>query len=242
MQLNSDLHVLEVPIVRNGQTSYFNLSLLLDAAHGPALVDTGLPGQTEAIATLLAEAGVQIKDLARIILTHQDIDHVGSLHDLVQQSRATVLAHEVETPMIDGTEPPRFARPEVLAQRPEMRSMAEQFRPTPVNEQLQDGARLDLAGGVQVIFTPGHTPGHMCLYLERSKTLIAGDALTAHEGQLSGPNVGATQDMSRATASVKRLAEFDIEAIVCYHGGVVHNNAGAQLQRVAEELGKEHPS
>ncbi len=44
---------------------------------------------------------------------------------------------------------------------------------------LADGQRLDLAGGVRVIFTPGHTPGHIALYLERSRTLIAGDALRA---------------------------------------------------------------
>ena len=61
-----------------------------------------------------------------------------------------MLAHAIETPFIDGSELPRFARPETLAQRPEMRAAAERFQPTPVDEQLQDGAQLDLAGGVQV--------------------------------------------------------------------------------------------
>jgi glyoxylase-like metal-dependent hydrolase (beta-lactamase superfamily II) len=44
---------------------------------------------------------------------------------------------------------------------------------------LEDGARLDHAGRTRVIFTLGHTPGHTSLYLERTKVLIAGDALTA---------------------------------------------------------------
>ena len=236
MQLNDDLYMLALPLQRGDQTVYFNLSLILDARHGPTLVDTGLPGQLEAIATVLADAGVRVQDLKRIILTHQDIDHVGSLHDLVQASGARVLAHAVETPYIDGSEPPRFARPEVLAQRPELRAVAEAFQPTPVDEQLQDGTRLDLAGGVLVISTPGHTPGHMCLYHERTRTLIAGDALTANDGQLMGPNEGATPDMPTASQSVRTLAELDVQTIICYHGGVVAVDANQQLRRVAQEL------
>src|SRR6185436_3349952 len=114
MQLSDDLYLLALPIQRGDQTAYFNLSLILDAIHGPTLVDTGLPGQLDAIAAALADAGVRVADLKQIILTHQDIDHVGSLHDLVQASGARVLAHKVEVPTIDGTTPPRFARPEVL--------------------------------------------------------------------------------------------------------------------------------
>jgi len=118
MQLNDDVHVLPLPMVRDGQTRILNLSLILDPAEGPTLVDTGLPGQLDTIAAVMADAGVGVGDLKRIVLTHQDIDHVGSLRQLVDASGAQVLAHEVEVPFIDGTERPRFARPEVLASRP----------------------------------------------------------------------------------------------------------------------------
>jgi glyoxylase-like metal-dependent hydrolase (beta-lactamase superfamily II) len=233
MKLNDDLYVLPLAIERDGQTMFLNTSLILDAVHGPTLVDTGLPGQHDAVAAALAEAGLSVADLRRIILTHQDIDHVGSLHALVQASAARVLAHAVETPFIDGTRPPRFATPEMLAQRPELRPIVERFQYTPVDEQLQDGSQLGLAGGVRVIFTPGHTPGHMCLYHERSGTVIAGDALTADAGTLMGPNPGATPDMPLAMESVRKLAELDVRTIVCYHGGVVSDDAGGQLRRLA---------
>jgi glyoxylase-like metal-dependent hydrolase (beta-lactamase superfamily II) len=239
MKLNEDVFVLALPIQREGQTQYLNLSLILDATNGPTLVDTGLPGQQDAIATALAEAKLQVQDLKQIILTHQDIDHVGSLHYLAHASGAQVLAHATEAPFIDGSAQPRFARPEVLAQHPELRPVADRFQPTPIDEQLQDGTRLDLAGGVRVVFSPGHTPGHICLYLERTKTLISGDALTANDGRLYGPNVSATPDMPSARQSVEKLAKLDVQAIICYHGGVVSEQANEQLRRVVQELSHE---
>jgi glyoxylase-like metal-dependent hydrolase (beta-lactamase superfamily II) len=236
VRLNDDVYVLALPMMRDGRSFPLNLTLVVDAANGPTLIDAGLPGQQDAIAAALAEAGVRVQELKRIVLTHQDIDHVGALHSLVQTSGARVLAHELEAPFIDGTAQPRFALPEVLARWPELRPVAERFQPTPVDEALRDGARLEVAGGVRVIFTPGHTVGHMCLYLERSRTLVAGDALTASDGRLLGPNPNATQDLPTAGASVRKLAELDAQAVVCYHGGVVDDDASGQLRHLAEEL------
>ena len=76
---------------------------------------------------------------------------------------------------------------------------------------------------------PNFTPGHLSLYLERPKVLIAGDALTAEGGRLNGPNPSATPDVDEAARSVSRLAELDVETIVCYHGGVVGDDADGQL-------------
>jgi glyoxylase-like metal-dependent hydrolase (beta-lactamase superfamily II) len=239
MRINDDLYVLPLGVERGGQISYFNTSLITDQAAGSSLVDTGLPGQLDTIIAALGEDGFTLADLRRIIITHQDFDHIGSLHDLVQATGAPVLASGVEAPTIDGRELPRFARPETLAQRPDLRAAAQGFRPTPIDEELQDGALLNLAGGVRVIMTPGHTPGHMSLYLERSRALIAGDALTASAGRLSGPNPQATQDMALATDSVRRMAELDVATIICYHGGLVSDDASGQLRRVLEELNAE---
>lgn len=236
MQLNDDLHVIELPMERDGQTRILNLSLVLDPAQGAALVDTGLPGQRDQIAAALAEAGVDLADLTRIVLTHQDVDHVGSLPDLVEATGARVLASDVEVPFIVGAERPRFDRPDFVQAFPAIATLLERLKQVKVDEPLADGARIDLAGGVRAVATPGHTVGHMCLYLERSRTIIAGDALTAEAGRLEGPSPTATADMATASRSVRRLAELDVAAIVCYHGGVVTEDAGGQLRRVADEL------
>lgn len=236
IKLNEHVYVLPIATVRDGQTNLFNLSLLVDAAAGATLVDSGLPSHYEAINSALVAAGTTASALKRIILTHQDIDHVGALAALVQASGAQVLAHATEAPFIDGSATPRFALPAVLAQRPELRAVASGFQPTHIDELLQDDARLDIAGGVRVIFTPGHTPGHISLYLEQSRTLIAGDALTANAGQLNGPSPSATPDMAQAAQSIQKLAALDLQTIVCYHGGIVDADANGQIQRVAQEL------
>lgn len=236
MQLNDDLHVIELPMERDGQTRILNLSLVLDPAQGAALVDTGLPGQRDQIAGALEQAGVGLADLRRIVLTHQDVDHVGSLPDLVEATGARVLASEVEVPFIVGAERPRFDRPDFVQAYPAIATLLERLKQVKVDEALADGARIELAGGVRAVATPGHTVGHMCLYLERSRTIIAGDALTAEAGRLQGPSPTATADMATASRSVCKLAELDVAAIVCYHGGVVTEDASGQLRRVADEL------
>ena len=160
-------------------------------------------------------------------------NHVGSLHAMAEASSAQVLAHQVEAAFIDGSQPPRFVRPEVLERESEFRPLVESLRPTRVDQLLTDGERLDLAGGIRVVSTPGHTPSHLCLYLERSRTLIAGDALIAYRGRVYGPSSKFSADLHRARESVRKLAELDVQAIVCYHGGVVDDDADGQLRRLA---------
>jgi glyoxylase-like metal-dependent hydrolase (beta-lactamase superfamily II) len=235
MKIADGVHVLPIPRGSRQADGFLNLTLILDDENGNALVDTGLPGQEEEISSALADAGIGVQDLNRIIFTHQDLDHVGSGAALVRQSGAKVLAHNVEAPYIDGGLRPLKPTPEMLEQRPQMREMMQRLEPIDVDESLEDGERLDLAGGIRVIFTPGHTPGHVSLYLEGPRVLVAGDALTAEEGHLNGPNPPVTLDMDEAAQSVKRLAELDLETIVCYHGGVVNEDANGQLNRVVEE-------
>lgn len=232
MRINDDLVVLELPLGER----IMNLSVILDAENGPTLVDTGLPGQAELILEKLAAEGISLSDLKRILITHQDIDHIGSLKALKEATGAEVLALDVEIPYIDGTLPsPKMPSPERLEQNPGLKAMLDALERSTVDVALRDGEVLDLAGGVTVIATPGHTFGHTSLYLNRTQTLITGDALTASQGTLAGPMEMATPDMASAKASVKKLAELDVKQIVAYHGGLVDQDANGQLRRVATE-------
>lgn len=73
---------------------------------------------------------------------------------------------------------------------------------------------------MRILHTPGHTPGHICIYLEKYKILVAGDVLTANDGKLSGPFEDQTYDMVEAKKSLATLLDLDIEGIICFHGGL----------------------
>src|SRR5215212_9648352 len=176
MKVANSVYVLPIPRSPQEADSYLNLTLIVDEENGTTLVDAGLPDQTEAIGGALVEAGIGVRDLRLIIFTHQDLDHVGSGAALVRQSGAWVLAHSADAPYIDGSLRPLKPSPEMLEQRPQMRKILEHLEPVAVDEQVENGTRLDLAGGTQIVFTPGHTPGHISLYLEGSKVLVTEDA------------------------------------------------------------------
>ncbi|HKJ92492.1 MAG TPA: MBL fold metallo-hydrolase, partial [Longimicrobiales bacterium] len=102
-----------------------------------------------------------------------------------------------------------------------------------VTRALQDGDELPYCGGILVLHTPGHTPGHISLYLRRSKTLVSGDALVSENGVLQGPRPGATPDMATAVASLSKLTGLDIVTAITYHGGVVKENVKDRLAELA---------
>jgi glyoxylase-like metal-dependent hydrolase (beta-lactamase superfamily II) len=239
MRVANGVYVLPIPRSPQETNSFLNLTLIVDEQNGNTLVDAGLPDQMEAISTALAEAGIGVRDLRRIIFTHQDLDHVGSGAALVSESGARVLAHAADAPYIEGSLRPLKQSPQMLEQRPQMRKVLERLEPVAIDEYVEDGTRLDVAGGTRVISTPGHTPGHISLYLERSKVLIAGDALTAERGALNGPNPSMTLEMRTAIQSIRRLADLEIDTIVCYHGGVVGEDANGQLRRIVQQASRE---
>ena len=67
-------------------------------------------------------------------------------------------------------------------------------------------------------------PGHIFLYLREDKILIAGDAVCYEEDQLVICNPQFTLDMKNAFESIKKLDKYEINEIICYHGGIVKTN------------------
>jgi len=81
--------------------------------------------------------------------------------------------------------------------------------------------------------TPGHTPGHVCLYIKSHRLLIAGDQLRVEDGFLVGPAEMYTPDMPTALKSLTKLADFDIDSVICYHGGLYGPNASSRIAELA---------
>ena len=93
---------------------------------------------------------------------------------------------------------------------------------------------MPYCGGI-IIHTPGHTPGHICLYLKKSKTLIAGDLLHITDGELTGPNSRNTPDMDSAITAIQKFLIYDIEQIVCYHDGLFKSNSNKKIAELTSK-------
>jgi glyoxylase-like metal-dependent hydrolase (beta-lactamase superfamily II) len=178
------------------------------------------------------------------------LDHIGSLPEILKESvnRIEVYAHEIDKPYIEGTLPLIKTDPNSMSEEA-WRALLEEaqalYKNPPkakVDKTLVDGQELSYFGGIQVIFTPGHTPGHISLYLKQSKTLVAGDAMICSEGSLRGPVQQTTLDMNTALLSLKKFLDFDIETVICYHGGICIERVKDQLQNLAREATKEFES
>lgn len=243
MKIANGIEVLELVMNMMGQESVIHPTLIWDE-NGVILVDTGIPGQLEEIREAMESAGVSLTKLSRIILTHQDIDHIGSLPEILNATdhKIEVLAHGEDKPYIEGHKPPLKMNPERVTRM--MESLPEEQRikiqsmfgvpiTAKVDRTISDGEVLPYCEGITVIFTPGHTPGHISLYHHKSKTLIAGDALVAVDGELQGPRPQATPDMKTALESINKFTKYDIETVICYHGGVYKENPNKRLLDLA---------
>lgn len=244
MKVANGVEMLELTMNLTGNPSMIHPSLIWDN-ETVILVDAGMPGQLQSIREAMDKAGVPFNRLNKVILTHQDIDHIGSVPQILQESdhRIEVLAHEADKPYIEGEKPLIKMNKERLAKMleslpEERRKQAEALFANPpkasVDTTLEDAQQLSYCGGITVIYTPGHTPGHISLYLNQSKILITGDAMVAANGQLLGPSPQATPDMETAMKSLKKFTQYDIAAVICYHGGVCKDNVNQQLLELAK--------
>ncbi len=183
------------------------------------LIDTGFPGQIEDLRVAMEKVGVSLDSLKAVILTHQDMDHIGCLPEILQEcgNQVKVYAHELDKPYIQGELP--LLKDGHLENPPKGR----------VDYTLIDGQELPFCGGIRIIHTPGHTPGHISLYLKQSKTLVAGDSMYSVNGILGGIHAPTTPDLNAARLSLQKYVDLDIASVVCYHGGLSNKNVHDQL-------------
>jgi len=227
-----------------GHTDTVHPVLLWDD-HDVVLVDTGFPRQLNQLREAIECQGVNLGRLNRMIITHQDIDHIGNIQDLMESASSPieVLSHVAEKPYIQGEKRLLRFTDEAIASldllpdhvpelfRKGLKALMLHPPRAEVTRVISDGERLPWCGGIVVIETPGHTPGHISLYHEPSRTLIAGDALVVRDDRLWGADPETTLDRTAAQDSISKLSAFDIHSVICYHGGFFSDNV---MQRLAE--------
>jgi glyoxylase-like metal-dependent hydrolase (beta-lactamase superfamily II) len=172
-----------------------------------AIVDTGRGGSAPMIETALTTLGASWDNVNNVILTHLHGDHVGSLPEVLDLATSAVAyAGRAD---VDGISAPREI------------------------EALDDG---DEVFGMQVIATPGHTPGHIAVFDPTAGFLVAGDALNESGGMVLGPNPSFSSDIAQANASVQRLADRGYETVVFGHGNPIESGASDSVLALAQTL------
>lgn len=237
MQIAPNVFVLPIPVDFGSGPTVLNLTAIKDPSDGIALIDTGMPGQADLILEALEKEGLSPVDVKHIVITHADVDHIGSMKALKERTNAKIVCLEGEAGYVSGEWPSyKMPPPERLAENPQLKIFFQSIERAPADITLKDGDTVPGTGGARAVATPGHTPGHMCLYLSGPRIVIAGDALTASNGDLGPPIEGATPDMPSAKQSLKKLGQLEIDTIVAYHGGVVDKDTAKKLEELANSL------
>lgn len=201
-------------------------SFLLQGDDGAlVLVDAGTRTAPRRLLAALASLGRQPADVTHLLLTHAHSDHAGGARRLVDATGSRVATHEREAvyvregrmPDVDGST--RGGR--LLARLP---GRLTGFARVGVDDEFADGDVLPLAGGIQVVHTPGHTPGHCSFLHPRSGVLLTGDALFNVRGLRYSLGSSCT-DVTLSRTSAARLGDLDFAVAGFTHGAHVAHDA-----------------
>jgi glyoxylase-like metal-dependent hydrolase (beta-lactamase superfamily II) len=172
-----------------------------------AIVDTGVSGSEGDIEAALGEVGLGWEQVGHVILTHRHPDHQGSTPAVLDAaSGATGYAGEGD---LDSITAPR---------------------------QLTAVVDGDNVFGLDVVSTPGHTAGHICLLDPVAGVLVAGDALVGAAGGVAAPDPQFSSDHDEALRSVEKLAGLAYEQILFGHGDPVTSGGSGLVVNLAAGL------
>ncbi len=194
-------------------------NIVLIGGDRPILVDTGMGGYNSHTLQWINKF-VPLEKVDRIILTHCHFDHVGGAPEIMRRAQAKVYIHEEDAEPVSngdgwGT----------------LSSMFGESSEALDVERIADGDRFSTgAHAFEVIHTPGHTIGSICLFEKASGTLISGDTVfVGGVGRWDFP----TGDFASLVASIKRLFELNPESIYPGHGPCADRNG---KQHIKEDL------
>ncbi|MFJ6168197.1 MBL fold metallo-hydrolase [Micromonospora orduensis] len=218
-------NVWRIPTVgRSAVNSY----AFVDDDGSVTLVDCGVAKAPARIVRGLAAMGKAPADVTRIVLTHAHPDHAGGAAEMSRRTGAPVSAHAADVRYAEEGRAPG-SDPAVTGGRVFARVAGGRFPAVEVAQPLADGDVLDVGGGLRVVHTPGHSPGHVSLLHEPTRLLITGDALFNVLGVRYSPKILCSDfRMTRETAHVLGELEYDTAAFT--HGPELTDNPRARIR------------
>jgi glyoxylase-like metal-dependent hydrolase (beta-lactamase superfamily II) len=215
----------------------YSKAVIVDGGDGLIVLDTLYDADAGDILTELKRIGKTAVDIKHIVLTHAHRGHLGGLATLKRLSGAPVYAHPWEADIISGDrarQEPSFFVTNPMQSYPiiffgRLTAAFNKHEPLAVDHLIDEG---DQIGPLQVVHTPGHTPGHLAFYWPERRVLITGDAFVTWPVHCPGwPNAMLNRKQSWET--LDKMAQFDAEVIAPGHGDSITEDGAAALQTLA---------
>lgn len=215
------------------------------------LIDAGMPGSADEIVSVSEKYfGANSRPKA-IILTHGHFDHVGAIIELVKHWEVPVYAHELELPFLTGQT--SYPKPDPTVEGGMVAKMSPLFPYEPIDLgsnvlKLPMDETVPHLPDFRWIHTPGHSPGHVSLFREKDRTLLAGDAFVTvkqdslykvltQKQEVNGPPRYFTTDWKAAKESVQELASLKPAVAVTGHGlPVIGEELSEGLGKLVQEF------
>ncbi len=215
-----------VHVVPMGMANAF----LIEGDDGLTLVDAGFPGKAAAAFGAIRALGHSPDQLRHLIFTHGHPDHIGSAAAIVRETGARTYMHPLDIPVAESGGPfrPMRGAPGLLRQvmcklffHPD-----ERLEPVAIDQPLTAGEILPIAGGIEVIHTPGHCAGQVAFLWRPGRMLFAGDVGMNIMGL--GDPVGF-ESLDDGRASQRKLAGLSFGAVGFGHGAPIARNASTRF-------------
>ena len=202
-EIIKDIYIVGGPDItdsRDGCIYLINLGELI-------LIDTGAGWSVEKIINNIKMLGFNSKNLSKILLTHCHIDHIGGMPEIKKRFGSKVYIHKLDAPPLETGDPILTAA----------KWYQTSFPPTPIDVKFNFPEEILRIGEQKIVclHTPGHTPGSICIYLDKEgKRILFGQDL---HGPLLSEFGSNLEDYGRST---KKLLDLDADILCEGHFGI----------------------
>jgi glyoxylase-like metal-dependent hydrolase (beta-lactamase superfamily II) len=221
-----------MPNVYQITTGRFNgVNAFLIAEEKLTLIDTGLRDSLAQIIDFIHHIGRSEEEISLIIITHNHPDHTGSLMSLKKIIPVRVAAHKADITF----SPYHGFMDKIIQLFPRLRQNL-YLDASLIDQPLSGGEVLPPLGGLEVINTPGHTPGSISLLSVKHKILFAGDLINNRYSRLRIPYRIINHDTNKVKESVRHIAELDFDIACVGHGKPLMKDGSVKVRQLAARL------
>ena len=210
-----------------------HLFVIVDPRDGVIVIDTSAPtggGEENSVTQVVRQLGRRPEDVRHVLLTHAHPDHVGNVGEFQRQSGAHVWMNPSGANLLES-DPPTLLPGKIRGGG--LRTPAAVL-PAKVQHRITGTQVIDLAGGIEVINTPGHSSDHQSfLWRRHGGVLFVGDAVANENGQLGFAPF--YDDLEEERRSVERLLDYPFEKMAFGHGDYIAQGAKETLLRWRRE-------